>query len=52
MKFNGQVEGEVAYLSPDSAPIEKRAKRERESGEVEVEPTTTATACGWRGKAC
>lgn len=51
MKFNGQVKGKAAYLSPDSAPIEKRAKRERKAGEVEVEPATT-TACGWRGKAC
>lgn len=49
--YNGQVEGKAAYLSSDSAPIEKRAKRERKSGEVEVEPATT-TACGWRGKAC
>ena len=43
--------GKLANLSSDSAPSEKRSKRERKSSEVQIKSSATATATaggsGW-----
>ena len=38
------------YLGSDSAPIEKGAKRERETGEIDVKSTTTVAGSGGSGR--
>lgn len=51
LKLNSHVEGKEADLSSDSAPVEKRTKRERKASEVEIKPATTI-GCGCGGRAC
>lgn len=41
--------GGEANLSPDSAPIEKRAKRERKSSDVYIKPSTAISGSGCGG---